>query len=182
MARQSYGRKKDDKRVLRRSGKPPTIHCMMIPAEKETLLLPTSVSMEVIDFTQPSPMEGAPPWLLGLLEWNNRQVPVFSFDALINGSEVGKVDRRSKIMILKSLADTGRVPYIGLLMEDLPRPVEIDDKDLAQTGDDKKSLGVFSRVTFEETEAIIPDMDRLTHLVTHATFGALPITQLEDGA
>lgn len=180
MARQAYGRKKSDKRVLRRAGKTPDIHCMMIPAGDETLLLPTSVMMEVLEYSEPSRMDATPPWLLGQIEWESRQVPVFSFDALINGSEVGEVKRRSRIMILKSLADQGRVPFIGLLMNDLPRPVEVNEKEISATGDDKKSLGVFSRVHFDEEEAIIPDMDRLTHLVTHATFGALPITQLED--
>jgi hypothetical protein len=51
---------------------------------------------------------------------------------------------------------------------------------MTQTGDDKKSLGVFSRITIEDQEAIVPDLDRLTHLVTHAAYGALPITQLDD--
>jgi hypothetical protein len=50
---------------------------------------------------------------------------------------------------------------------------------LIATGDEKKSLGVYRRVTIEEKEAIVPDLDRLTHLVTHATLGALPITQLD---
>ena len=93
---------------------------------------------------------------------------------------MGEVPSRSKIIILKSLVEAGRVPYIGLLMDDLPRPVEVTEKDVQGTGDDKKSLGVFSRIRFEEEEAIVPDMDRLAHLVTHATFGALPITQLDD--
>ena len=32
----------------------------------------------------------------------------------------------------------------------------------------------------EGEDAIVPDLDRLTHLVTHAAFGAVPITQLDD--
>ena len=65
-------------------------------------------------------------------------------------------------------------------MNDLPKPLTIKEPDLKEVGDDKKSLGVFSRVSFEDGEAIIPDMDRLSHLVRHAVFGALPITQLDS--
>jgi hypothetical protein len=83
-------------------------------------------------------------------------------------------------MILKSLSDSARVPYLGLVLGDLPRPVTIKEDTLVKTGDEKKSLGVYSRITIDENEAIIPDLDRLTHLVTHATFGALPITQLDS--
>jgi hypothetical protein len=57
---------------------------------------------------------------------------------------------------------------------------KVGKNELKQTGDDKKSLGVFSRVELDGEDAIIPDMDRLTHLVQHATYGALPITQLDN--
>ena len=181
MERRAYeGRNAPKKKVLRRSGKPAVLHCMMIPADQETLLLPTSVMAEVVDFEAPRPIDKAPPWLLGQFDWENRQVPVFSFGALINGTEVGEVPRRSKIMILKSLTDSTRMPYLGLLMSDLPRPIQVREKDPQETGDDKKSLGVFSRVQLEGEDAIIPDLDRLAHLVEHAAYGALPITQLQD--
>ncbi len=104
MNRQVHGRKKTARRVLRTSGLPPQLNCMAIPTEGETLLLPTSVMEEVVDFEQPAAIEFAPPWLLGNIEWDNRQVPVFSFTALINGADVGTIPPRSKIVILKSLA------------------------------------------------------------------------------
>jgi chemosensory pili system protein ChpC len=179
MTRPAPGRKKTTKRILRTTGKSPELHCMMVPTDGETLLLPTSVMEEVIDFQQPLPMESAPPWLLGHIEWETRQVPVFSFSALINGVDVDAIAPRSKIMILKSLADSGRVTYLGLLLGDLPRRVNIKPEHLKATGDDKKSLGVYSRVSIEDEDAIVPDLDRLTHLVTHAAFGALPITRLD---
>ena len=180
IARTMSATRKGSKKVMCKSGKRPVIHCMVAPAESETLLLPTGVMAEVADFQNPSPLDASPPWLLGQIEWENRQVPVFSFSALINGSNVGKISAKSKILIIKSLADSVRVPYLGILLSDLPRMVNIKEKDLVQTGDEKKSLGVFSRITIEEQSAIVPDLDRLPHLVTHAAYGALPITQLDD--
>ncbi len=175
------GRKKlGSKKVMRRSGKSPEIRCLLIPTDGESLLLPITTMAEVIDITQLQAMDDTPPWLLGQVEWENRQVPVFSFSALINGRDVGELSSRSKIMILKSLSDSARVPYLGLLLVGLPRSVDIKEETLVATGDEKKSLGVFSRVTVDEQDAIIPDLDRLTHLVTHATLGALPITQLDN--
>ena len=168
------------KKIMRKAGKSPVIHCMLAPAEKETLLLPTGIMAEVIDFQNPSPLDASPPWLLGQIEWENRQVPVFSFSALINASEIGEISTKSKILIIKSLADSARVPYLGILLSELPRMLNVMEKDMIQTGDDKKSLGVFSRITLEDQPAIVPDLDRLTHLVTHAAYGALPITQLDD--
>lgn len=177
--RHSTMAKKGRKKVLRKASTSPLIHCMLAPTDEEILVLPTSVMAEVIDFQSPSPMEAAPPWLLGQLEWNNRQVPVFSFTALINAADVGEISAKAKILIIKSLADSARVPYLGILISDLPRMLNLTDSDIVQTGDEKKSLGVFSRILLEDQAAIVPDLDRLTHLVTHATYGALPITQLD---
>ena len=181
MERRAYeGRKTTKKKVLRRSGKPAVLHCMMIPAQDATLLLPTSVMAEVMDYVEPQPIEDSPPWLFGQVEWEGRQVPVFDFSALINGADPQSPTSRARIMVLKSLSDSNRMPYIGLLMTGLPRPVTLKDSTLEQTGDEKKSLGVFSHVRLDGEDAIIPDMDRLSHLVRHATFGALPITQLDQ--
>lgn len=165
---------------MRRTGKAREVHCMLIPTEQETLLLPTSTMAEVIDFVQPTPMESSPGWLLGQVEWENRQVPVFSFSDLINGTDVSNVPSKSKIMVLKSLSKSARMPYLGLLLTDLPRPVVIKESNLVEIGDEKKSLGAYRWISVDELDAIIPDLDRLTHLVTHATFGALPITQLDS--
>lgn len=172
--------KKTARKVLRKAGKSPIIHCMLAPTEEDILLLPTSVLAEVVDFQQPSPLAEAPPWLIGQIEWEERQVPVFSFFALINGGDPGKITSRSKIMVIKSLSESGRVPYLGVLLGDLPRTTQVKEFDMEQTGDKSKSLGVFSRIRLEDQDAIIPDLDRLTHLITHATYGALPITHLDD--
>jgi len=181
MTAEPRGRKKAGaKKVMRRSGRSPEIRCLLIPTDGETLLLPLSTIAEVVDITQLQAMNDTPPWLLGQIEWENRQVPVFSFSALINGKDVGTLTARSKIMVLKSLSDSARIPYLGLLLGNLPRPVLVKEDTLVSTGDEKKSLGVYSRITIEEQEAIVPDLDRLTHLVTHATLGALPITQLDS--
>ena len=172
--------RKTGKKVLRKAGKSPVIHCMLAPTEEDILLLPTSVLAEVVDFQHPSPMDEAPSWLIGQIEWEKRQVPVFSFHALINGGEPGEISSRSKIMVIKSLSESGRVPYLGVLLSELPRMTFVKEFDLEQTGDRSKSLGVFRRIRLEDQDAIIPDLDRLTHLITHATYGALPITQLDD--
>ncbi len=172
--------RKTTKKVLRKAGKSPIIHCMLAPTEEDILLLPTSVLAEVVDFQKPSPMDEAPSWLIGQIEWEKRQVPVFSFYALINGSDPGEISSRSKIMVIKSLSESGRVPYLGILLSDLPRMTYVKEFDLEQTGDRSKSLGVYRRIRLEDQDAIIPDLDRLTHLITHATYGALPITQLDD--
>ncbi len=154
----------------------PSVHCTLAPLETDHMLLPTNVVAEVVDYETPEPVQSAPEWFLGQIEWQNRQIPVFSYSALVSGSEPGAVTARARIMIVKSLTDSARLPYLGIVIKDIPRLVTVQPEQLVHTGDERKSLGVFCHVTVQDQHALIPDLERLTHLVTHAAFGVLPIT------
>ena len=156
-----------------------TLHCTLAPMQKDALLIPTNVIAEVVDYSEPAPMDSTPQWFLGHVDWENRQIPVFSYSALINGTAPGGVTAKSRIMIVKSLSDSARLPYLGILISDIPKLVNVKADEIEHAGDEGKSLGVFCHVTVEEQAAVIPDLDRLSHLITHAAFGILPITQAD---
>jgi chemosensory pili system protein ChpC len=158
----------------------PVVNCTLAPMETDSLLLPTNVIAEVVEYIAPTPIASTPQWFLGQIDWENRQVPVFSYSALISGSDLGLINSKARIMIVKSLSDSARLPYLGILINDIPRLISVQINQLVHTGDEKKSMGAFCHVDVQEQSAIIPDLDRLTHLVTHAAFGILPITQIEN--
>ena len=161
------------------AGKMPTVHCMLAPLETDCLLLPTNVIAEVVEYKEPEPITATPEWFLGQIDWNNRQIPVFSYASLIKGTEPAAIDSRHRIMVVKSLSESTRVPYLGFLITDIPKLLNVLPDQLTNTGDENKSLGVFCHVMIEEQRAVIPDLERLTHLVTHVAYGALPITQVD---
>ena len=155
----------------------PVLNCTLAPMQAESMLLPTNVIAEVVDYIAPAPVSSAPDWFIGQIEWENRQVPVFSFAALISGSPPWEINGKTRVMIVKSLSDSARMPYLGLLISDIPKLVSVQMDQLAHTSDERKSLGVYCHVTVQDQVAVIPDLDRLGHLVTHASFGILPITR-----
>ena len=156
------------------------VHCALAPMPAESLLLPTSAIAEVIKYVEPSPLSSTPQWFLGQIDWENRQVPVVSYAALISGQEPGEISSTNRIMIVKSLSDSARMPYLGILISDIPSLISVQQDEVVHTGDERKSLGVFCHVRVQERAAVIPDLDRLTHLVTHAAYGILPITQVQN--
>lgn len=156
------------------------VHCALAPMPAESLLLPTNVIAEVIGYIQPTPLSATPQWFLGQIEWQNRQIPVFSYSALISGNQPGEISSKNRIMIVKSLSDSARMPYLGILISDIPSLISVQLEEIVHTGDESKSLGVFCHVAVQEQAAVIPDLDRLTHLVTHAAYGILPITQVQN--
>jgi chemosensory pili system protein ChpC len=161
-------------------GKMPSVHCMLAPLEDAALLLPTQVVAEVVEYQQPDPISATPDWFLGQIEWENRQIPVFNYSALIQGNAPAEIRNRNRIMVVKSLTESTRVAYLGFLVSDIPKLVTVLPDQLTNTGDENKSLGVFCHVMVDGQYAVIPDLERLTHLVTHVAYGALPITQVNN--
>lgn len=160
-------------------GKMPSVHCMLAPLEDAALLLPTQVVAEVVEYQEPEPITATPDWFLGQIDWENRHIPVFSYSALIQGTAPATIKNRNRIMVVKSLSESARVSYLGFLVSDIPKLVTVLPDQLTNTGDENKSLGVFCHVMVDGQHAVIPDLERLTHLVTHVAYGALPITQVK---
>ncbi|HLF30531.1 MAG TPA: chemotaxis protein CheW [Xanthomonadales bacterium] len=158
----------------------PKLNCTLAPMQTESVLLPTGAIAEVVDYHTPAPVNSAPEWFLGHIDWEGRQVPVFNYAALISGNETGAINGKTRIMVVKSLSDSARLPYLGILINDIPKLVTVQLDQLVHTGDERKSLGVFCHVRVQDQAAVIPDLDRLTHLVTHAAFGILPITRAQN--
>ena len=56
------------------------IYSLLVPLIDARLIIPRACVAEVIGFHTPSEMTGAPPWYIGTVAWNARQVPLVSFE------------------------------------------------------------------------------------------------------
>ncbi|MDX1555293.1 MAG: chemotaxis protein CheW [Xanthomonadales bacterium] len=148
-----------------------TIHCTLALTGKWSMVLPTSTIAEITDYAPPAPLENTPPWLLGQVEWEDWQVPVISYGALIDGETPESATAHSRIMVVKSLSSAARVPFIGVMVREIPKLANISENELQFTGDKGKSVGVHSRIKLGGQDAVIPDLDRLSQLVGHAAYG-----------
>lgn len=150
-----------------------TIHCTLAPSGSTSIVLPTSTIAEITDYEPPAPLENAPEWLLGQVEWEDWQVPVISYGALVDGEEPESATGRSRIMVLKSLSNTARVPYIGVLVRQIPRLTKLNESDLEVTEQQETSPSVHCTVNISGQPAVVPDLDRLAQLVGHAAYGTV---------
>ena len=154
------------------SGNPgATIHCTLALTGKWSMVLPTSAIAEITDYAPPAPLENTPNWLLGQVEWEDWQVPVISYGALIDGNAPESATAHSRIMVVKSLSSTARVPFIGVMVREIPKLASISESEMEVTGEEGQSLGVHCKVKVAGQEAVIPDLDRLSQLVGHAAYG-----------
>ncbi|NBB93075.1 MAG: hypothetical protein GVY32_07910 [Gammaproteobacteria bacterium] len=151
------------------------VRSVMVPLTGIEILVPNATVAEVVGYTDPEPIPDAVDWVLGTILWHGWQVPVISYSRLIE--EASEEDMRgARMCILKTLIDTERMPYMAILSQGHPKLTTITEVNLEEIPADSNPIAVAGRVEVDGREAIIPDLDRLGHLVAHAAFGALPLT------
>jgi chemosensory pili system protein ChpC len=151
------------------------IRSVMVPLTGMELLIPNATVAEVVGFTRPEPVTGAPEWLLGTFLWRGWQVPLISFANLTDDAVTESVNG-ARLCITKTLINNERMPYIAILAQGFPRLTTVTGDNMTEVPSETKPIAAAGRVIVENTEAIVPDLDRLGHLVAHAAFGALPLT------
>ena len=137
------------------------IRGILIHVEGESLLLPNAVVAEVLSFSAPDALEGAPDWLLGSIRWRGWQMPLVAFSRLAGiAEEQGGLG--SKVVVLKALGGNPKAPYFALLTQGFPRLVTVPREELLPQ-DDGEPLpdGVLARVRLREDSALVPDLARL---------------------
>ena len=147
------------------------IRCIVAPLTFGHVLVPNIVVAELMDFTTPEPLRRTPDWILGELVWNGWQVPVISFEHLISDSSANTVTAKARVLIIKTLGESIQVNYIGLIIQGLPKLKKITADNLLEKLSDELPDGVFSEVSIDDLEAMIPELGSLTRLVEDAAYG-----------
>ena len=136
------------------------------------VLLPNSAVAEVLAYTAPEPFKQGPAWLLGELAWRGWQVPVISYQRLIDDTAGDAVTKKARILIIKTLGESTQVNYIGLVIQGLPRLKTVTAKTLVEEKSKKLPKALFSRVTIDDLPALIPELGYLTRIVEQAAYGS----------
>ena len=147
------------------------VRSIIAPLTYGHVLVPNSVVAELMEFTMPEPLRRAPDWILGELVWNGWQVPVISLEHLISDSSANTVTAKARILVLKTLGESTQVNYIGLVIQGLPKLKKVTVDSLVEKLSDELPEGVFSEVSIDDLEAMIPDLGSLTRLVEDAAYG-----------
>ena len=137
------------------------IRGVLIQVEGERLLLPNAAVAEVLSFSAPDVVEGAPDWLLGSIRWRGWQMPLVAFSSMAGiAEEHGGLG--SKVVVLKALGGNPKAPYFAVLTQGFPRLVTVP-RDQLLTHDDGEALpdGVLARVQLREDDALVPDLARI---------------------
>ncbi len=147
---------------------PREIRGVMVPVTEGRVLLPNATVAEVISYTTPEAIAGAPPWLLGRLTWRGWRLPLVSLPILTG--RLSEEDRsNARVAVLKALGGNAGMPFIALLVQGFPRLTTITQELLIATSDDElHAPGVRAEVLVRDDRAIIPDLDMIEGMVAQA--------------
>jgi len=123
-----------------------------------------------LNFTSPEPFKQGPPWLLGEIAWRGWQVPVINYERLLKDNSDTKITSKSRILIVKTLGESTQVNYIGLLIQGLPRLKKVSAASLVEDKKDGLPNTVFSEVSIDDLQAVIPDLGELTRIIELAAY------------
>lgn len=147
---------------------PREIRGVMLPVTGGRVLVPNTTMAEVITYAQPTPVAGAPAWLLGRLAWRGWGLPVLAFSALA-GTADNESTENARVAILKALSGHPRLPYFGVLTQGFPRLTLISEDMLVPDADaGLLPIGVREQVSVHDEPAWIPDLAAVENLIVEA--------------
>ena len=148
------------------------IRGVLIHVGDDRLLLPNATVAEVLARVEVEPVEGAPDWLPGQVEWHGWKVPLVAFSTL-SGLGAEPAMRNNRVVVLKALGGDAALPYFALLTASFPQLVSVPrDSLLADASEEDLPRGVRMRVLLGEQGAMLPDLEAVEGMVAEALAAA----------
>jgi chemosensory pili system protein ChpC len=145
------------------------LRAVLIPVGGESLLLPAAVVVEITGFIEARPVPEAPPWLVGMLSWRRRTIPLVDFERA-SGQPASPVPGHRAVVLRMLDGDSGCRGFYALRAAATPRVLRVNAAlvhSLAQPSGVPPYVAVRVSVAAGEG-ALIPDLDRLQQAVLDA--------------
>lgn len=146
------------------------VYSLLIPLADSRLLVPRACVAEVIGYQSPAPMERAPPWYLGVVNWNARTVPLVSFEGAC-GLMIPPASGRSRIVVFHALAGRAESGFISIVSQGFPQLVRVSN-DVVRPDNSRSfpdRIPVLCQVRMLNETPLIPDLERLESLIADET-------------
>jgi len=123
---------------------------------------------EVIAFadTARSRDDAAPDWYLGAIEWNNRRLPVVTFDGQY-GEERKSKRTRTRVVVFHAITQELKGGYYGILTQGFPQLVRVNADVLGLDTEQPVPPGfpALCRARMIHEYPLIPDVERLEKMI-----------------
>lgn len=136
------------------------IRCMQLPLLDFQLLLPNSAVAEIIGYSLPEDANDKSDWYKGQVPWRGVMVPVVSVEQMCEQSTLEPGPRTRLAIIYNPSADS-QIPYLGLILQDIPRAYLAEQERLMEGLDVVDCQFLVSRADVLVDQLVIPDLDAI---------------------
>ena len=155
------------------SADPKELYSLLIPLRSERLLVPRMCVAEVIAFADAAKSrdDAAPDWYLGAIEWNNRRLPVVTFDSE-RGDERKSKRTRTRVVVFHAITQELKGGYYGILTQGFPQLVRVNGDVLGLDTEQPVPPGfpALCRARMIHEYPLIPDVERLEKMIAAIPF------------
>ncbi len=151
---------------------PDQLYCVLLSLREDTLLLPNAAVAEAIGQDLLKTDDAGPNWLAGTFNWNNRRIPAINFEPL-NSDHWPPLNKRSRLVVLHAISGRPEDAPFAIVCQGYPHLITLSRvalTPLALRETDRPDY-VLARVRIGNTEALIPDLDRIASLLVQARAG-----------
>lgn len=139
---------------------PMAVRCMLLPLSSINLLVPNSTVAEIVDYSSPRSLAGSNAWFPGVVLWRGVQVPVVKVEEMCAIDTV-PVNTRSRFAMLYNPDKDENLPYLGIQIQDIPRPYLAEVEKMESGSDDDLSRYLLSRVDEDQHSRFIPNLETI---------------------
>ena len=137
-----------------------SIRCMQMPLMGMQMLLPNSAVAEIIGYDRALMQAGDSGPLLGHMSWRGVTVPVVSLEVLC-GNPMEDPGGRSRVAIVYHPDGDHDLPYIGILLQDIPRAYLAESQRLLGKGEATDCPYLTFRIEAMIDDYVLPDVDAI---------------------
>lgn len=138
------------------------VYSLLIPVAGGKLILPRLCVAEVMGYTRPQPLSDAPAWLLGLVRWQDQELPLVSFEGLC-GRRVPERANRTRVAVVYGIGAHMEPPAFALMTQGYPYLVRVNAAVLSLDTEEPydPEVPVLSRVHMANERPVIPDLEAI---------------------
>lgn len=138
------------------------IHGLLLPVGDRFLLVPSALVAEISVLTKLTPLPLSPNWVLGVMSWRSRPVPVCDL-ARFWGPPVTPGEK-SRLVVFYPLPGRKPTEFFALITSAEPQPRTVDTPAILLTDDDAVHPYLAVSLDLDAKRAGIPDIEALKGL------------------
>lgn len=140
------------------------VHCQLVPINGTNVVFPNTSVAEVTAYKEPKPVEGAPPWLLGIFDWRGLSLPLISLEATA-GEAPSPPGPESHIAVINAISNLDKLRFFAFVTQGIPRLVKVNHDNLSDVFSDDVRGYIHQRTIIANSNAVVPDVESLCSLL-----------------